>query len=82
MLGELQFGLYDPKKMAEGLPPGTEKAILEKIKELESRGALIPAAQGSVRTLTPDGIFWGNNIAVEVLGAAINSAKKEKAVYV
>ncbi|MDR0720088.1 MAG: coproporphyrinogen III oxidase family protein [Treponema sp.] len=82
MLGELQFGLYDPKKMAEGLPPGTEKAILEKIKELEGRGFLIPAAQGSARTLTPDGIFWGNNIAVEVLGAAINPAKKEKTVYV
>jgi oxygen-independent coproporphyrinogen-3 oxidase len=81
MLGELQFGLYDPKRMSRGLPPGTEKAVYEKIKELESRGFLIPAVQGSTWNLSPDGIFWGNNIAVEVLGAAIHAAKKEKTVY-
>jgi oxygen-independent coproporphyrinogen-3 oxidase len=81
MLGELQFGLYDPPKMAEGLAPGTETAILEKIKELGGRGLLSPIPQSSAWALSPDGIFWGNNIAVEVLGAAINAAKKEKAVY-
>ncbi|MDR2619244.1 MAG: coproporphyrinogen III oxidase family protein [Treponema sp.] len=81
MLGELQFGLYDPKRMAAGLPPGAEKAITEKIKELGDMRFLIPPARGSAWALSPDGIFWGNNIAVEVLKTAINAAKKEKAVY-
>jgi oxygen-independent coproporphyrinogen-3 oxidase len=102
MLGELQFGLYDAAKMAEGLGPETENAIRKKLDELESLGFLAPASDhvpgpapdstsgpapcsapgSSARTLSPDGVFWGNNIAVEVLGAAIHAAKKEKKVYV
>jgi oxygen-independent coproporphyrinogen-3 oxidase len=79
MLGEFQFGVYDPPGM--GLTPGAEKAVLEKIKELGGMGFLTPVPRSSAWALTPDGIFWGNNIAVEVLKAAIHAAKKEKTVY-
>jgi oxygen-independent coproporphyrinogen-3 oxidase len=78
MLGELQFGLYDPATMAKGLRPETERAIREKILELEAQGFLVPLPQGSAWALSPDGIFWGNNIAVEVLKAAIGASKREK----
>jgi oxygen-independent coproporphyrinogen-3 oxidase len=82
MLGELQFGLYDPSGLARFFrSPGVEKAIVEKIQELSGRGYLVPVPQRSAWSLTPDGIFWGNNIAVEVLGAAISASKKEKAIY-
>jgi oxygen-independent coproporphyrinogen-3 oxidase len=73
MLGELQFGVYDPAKMAEGLSLETERAISEKIQELWNQGFLVPLPQGSAWALSPDGVFWGNNIAVEVLRAAIDS---------
>jgi oxygen-independent coproporphyrinogen-3 oxidase len=81
MLGELQFGLYDPAKMAQGLSAGTEQAILEKIQELCDQGFLVPLPQSSAWALSPDGVFWGNNIAVEVLRAAIGASKKEKVIY-
>jgi oxygen-independent coproporphyrinogen-3 oxidase len=72
MLGQFQFGLYDPSTM--GLSPGEKGAVEEKIKELGGQGFLNPVPQSSAWTLSPDGIFWGNNIAVEVLGAAIASS--------
>jgi oxygen-independent coproporphyrinogen-3 oxidase len=81
LLGELQFGLYDPSRMARFLGPAVERAILEKVRELSSLGFLVPASQDGAWTLTPDGVFWGNNIAVEVLGAAI-AAKKGEPAYV
>ncbi|MDR2078575.1 MAG: radical SAM protein, partial [Treponema sp.] len=72
MLGELQFGLYDPPRLARFLRfPGVENAILEKIKELSGLGYLVPVPQSSAWSLSPEGVFWGNNIAVEVLKAAI-----------
>jgi oxygen-independent coproporphyrinogen-3 oxidase len=77
MLGELQFGLYDPAKLTVGLGPGAEHAVAGKIKDLSRRGFLEPLPQSSVRVLSPDGVFWGNNIAVEVLRAAIDAAEKE-----
>jgi oxygen-independent coproporphyrinogen-3 oxidase len=78
VLGELQFGLYDPPRLARFLrSPGVEKAILEKIEELSGLGYLVPADQSSAWSLSPDGIFWGNNIAVEVLGAAIAAKQGE-----
>ncbi|MDR2143849.1 MAG: coproporphyrinogen III oxidase family protein [Treponema sp.] len=79
MLGKFQFGLYDPSTM--GLVPGAEKAVEEKLKELSGQGFLNPAPESSAWTLSPDGIFWGNNIAVEVLKTAIYAEKKEKTVY-
>ncbi|MDR1949743.1 MAG: radical SAM protein [Spirochaetaceae bacterium] len=81
MLGELQFGLYDPAGITGDLGPAVEKAVTEKIHELSGRGFLVPVPQSSTWSLTPDGVFWGNNIAVEVLKAAIIAEKKEEVVY-
>jgi oxygen-independent coproporphyrinogen-3 oxidase len=82
LLGELQFGLYDPVHLARFTnSPEAEKAVSEKLAELSGRGYLAHVPQSSAWSLTPDGVFWGNNIAVEVLGAAINASKKEKTVY-
>jgi ABC-type cobalamin/Fe3+-siderophores transport system ATPase subunit/coproporphyrinogen III oxidase-like Fe-S oxidoreductase len=69
LLGELQFGRYDPAGLARFLGPEGEKAIRGKIRELSRLGYLVPQSQGSAWSLTPDGVFWGNNIAVEILGA-------------
>jgi oxygen-independent coproporphyrinogen-3 oxidase len=77
MLGELQFGLYDPARLARLLGPAVEKAIVEKIQELSGLGFLVPIPQSSAWSLSPDGVFWGNNIAVEVLRAAITAKKGE-----
>jgi oxygen-independent coproporphyrinogen-3 oxidase len=80
MLGELQFGLYDPAGLARFIgSPGAEQAILEKIQELGEPGLLVPVPHSSAWSLSPDGVFWGNNIAVEVLGAAIAAAQGEVA---
>jgi oxygen-independent coproporphyrinogen-3 oxidase len=79
LLGELQFGLYDPVRMARFLGQAAEKAIAEKIRELVDTGFLMPVPGEPAWALTPDGIFWGNNIAVEVLRAVITAKKKEGA---
>jgi oxygen-independent coproporphyrinogen-3 oxidase len=77
LLGELQFGLYDPALMARFLGPAVEKALVEKIRELSGRGFLVPLPQGSAWSLSPDGVFWGNNIAVEILKTAVAAKKGE-----
>jgi hypothetical protein len=65
MLGELQFSRYDPVKLTAGLGPEAEQAVAKKIGELSSRGFLNPLHQSSVHVLSPDGVFWGNNIAAD-----------------
>ncbi|MDR3191765.1 MAG: coproporphyrinogen III oxidase family protein [Treponema sp.] len=77
LLGEFQFGLYDPAAMARFLGPAVEKAIAEKIEELSGRGFLVPLPQSPAWSLSPDGVFWGNNIAVEILKTAIEAKKGE-----
>jgi oxygen-independent coproporphyrinogen-3 oxidase len=78
MLGELQFGLYDPPRLARFFKsPAVERAILEKTQELSGLGYLVPVPQSSAWSLTADGVFWGNNIAVEVLKAAIGAKQGE-----
>jgi oxygen-independent coproporphyrinogen-3 oxidase len=81
LLGELQFGLYDPVRLARFLGPAVEKRIFEKIQELRGLGYLVPIPHSSAWSLSPDGVFWGNNIAVEVLKAAI-AAKQGASVNV
>jgi oxygen-independent coproporphyrinogen-3 oxidase len=81
MLGELQFGLYDPARLSRFLKsPRAEQAVAEKIAELNGLGYVAPLPGSSAWSLTADGVFWGNNIAVEVLGAAI-AAKKGDTVH-
>lgn len=81
MLGQLQFGLYAPGIIAGGLGAPVEKALTKKIHELADEGFLVPIPQSPAWTLTPDGIFWGNNIAVEVLKTAITAKLKEDLAY-
>jgi oxygen-independent coproporphyrinogen-3 oxidase len=81
MLGQLQFGLYDPAIIAGGLGPPAEKALTEKIHELADKGFLAPAPRNRAWALTPDGVFWGNNIAVEVLKTAVAAAHKEELAH-
>jgi oxygen-independent coproporphyrinogen-3 oxidase len=79
LLGELQFGVYDPARMSRFLGPVVEAAITEKMRELSGAGLLTPVPESTAWTLSPDGIFWGNNIAVEVLAAAITAKRGEHA---
>jgi oxygen-independent coproporphyrinogen-3 oxidase len=86
MLGELQFGRYDPAALTRGLGPEAEAAVGGKIRELRDQGFFEPPNEApnealngdAVWPLSPDGIFWGNNIAVEVLRAALGAAQKKE----
>jgi oxygen-independent coproporphyrinogen-3 oxidase len=81
MLGQLQFGLYDPELIAGDLGPPAEKALAEKIYELADEGFLAPVPQSRAWALTADGIFWGNNIAVDLLKTVIAVTHKEELVH-
>jgi oxygen-independent coproporphyrinogen-3 oxidase len=70
ILGLLQFGRYDPKDIAAPLGAAAETTVREKITGYEARGFLEAREGGSYR-LSPEGIFWGNNIAVDMLQAII-----------
>jgi oxygen-independent coproporphyrinogen-3 oxidase len=76
ILGLLQFGRYDAEKIAEELGAGAEAQVREKIAEYAGRGFLEASEAGSYR-LTPEGVFWGNNIAVDLLRAVINARMVE-----
>ncbi|MDR1239732.1 MAG: coproporphyrinogen III oxidase family protein [Treponema sp.] len=70
ILGLLQFGRYDAAEIARYLGAGAEARIREKIAEYLDRGFLETGEDGSCR-LSSEGIFWGNNIAVDMLQAVI-----------
>jgi oxygen-independent coproporphyrinogen-3 oxidase len=72
ILGLLQFGRYDAEQIAAELGEGAEAAVREKIAEYADRGFLEAPDDGAYR-LSPEGIFWGNNIAVDMLRAVINA---------
>jgi oxygen-independent coproporphyrinogen-3 oxidase len=76
ILGLLQFGVYDAKKIAEELGDGAEEQVREKIACYADRGFL-EALETGAYSLTPEGIFWGNNIAVDMLRAVINARTVE-----
>jgi oxygen-independent coproporphyrinogen-3 oxidase len=75
ILGLLQFGRYDPAAIAEHLGAKAAGAVREKLRDLAAEGFLEKAPQGPGWVLSADGIFWGNNLAVEVLKAAINAER-------
>jgi oxygen-independent coproporphyrinogen-3 oxidase len=70
ILGLLQFGRYDPQSIAAELGAEAEERAREKIAEYAEKGFL-EADDRSGYCLSPEGIFWGNNIAVDMLGAII-----------
>lgn len=72
VLGYLQYGLYDLESLA-GLCGEASREPLETLLErLESEGYLRSVGD-SRRRLTPDGVFWGNNLAVAVLEHVIDA---------
>jgi oxygen-independent coproporphyrinogen-3 oxidase len=70
ILGLLQFGRYDPEDIAAQLGAAAETVVREKIAGYADRGFLEITGGGSYRQ-SPEGLFWGNNIAVDMLQAVI-----------
>jgi oxygen-independent coproporphyrinogen-3 oxidase len=73
ILGYLQFGLYDPERITGELDEGAKKAVKERIRYYHDQGLLEETAPGAPLVLSADGVFWGNNIAVDILSAAIRA---------
>ncbi|MDC7218671.1 MAG: coproporphyrinogen-III oxidase family protein [Spirochaetales bacterium] len=65
ILGFLQYGLYDPNHILPYLGRDLEEEYGSDLKRYVSQGFL-ELKQGEYK-LTPDGIFWGNNLAVDLL---------------
>jgi oxygen-independent coproporphyrinogen-3 oxidase len=76
ILGYLQFGLYDAGRIAGALGEEAKKAVEERIRCFRRQGFLEEAAPGAPLSLSADGVFWGNNIAVDILTAAIEAEKE------
>ena len=68
LLGQLQFGRYHSPELTKELWPEGKAAVEETIDSFIKEGLL-----ESNRGLTADGIFWGNNMAVKTLEAAVKA---------
>jgi oxygen-independent coproporphyrinogen-3 oxidase len=75
ILGLLQFGRYDPAIITEGLEAEAAEAVREKLRDFAAEGFLEASPQGPGWVPSADGIFWGNNLAVEVLRTAIDAER-------
>ncbi|MCL1991864.1 MAG: radical SAM protein [Spirochaetes bacterium] len=73
VLGHLQFGSYDPSQFAGMLDAPEAAAATETIHSLADAGFLKMQNGGHAWELTACGVFWGNNIAVKMLEAAISA---------
>ncbi|MDR1248467.1 MAG: radical SAM protein [Treponema sp.] len=73
ILGRLQFGLYDPALIAGIAGPEKLAAITDAMTSLEREGLLELQAGKSTWKPTVDGVFWGNNMAVKIIEAAITA---------
>jgi oxygen-independent coproporphyrinogen-3 oxidase len=71
-LGFLQFGVYDPHRIGCELGDQAREAAVKKIDDFMRRGFLEYSGE-----LTPEGVFWGNNMAVEMLQAVIAAEPAE-----
>jgi oxygen-independent coproporphyrinogen-3 oxidase len=69
ILGLLQFGCYDPSLIEKDLGLPAKEIIREKIRQYEAEGFL-EMSNGEYR-LSADGVFWGNNIAADLIEAII-----------
>ena len=72
LLGQLQFGRYGSPQLCQDLGPGGKAAVEEAIRSFVSRGLL-----EADLTLSADGAFWGNNMAVTILEAAIKGDSED-----
>ena len=73
ILGYLQFGLYDTERITGELEGEAKKAVEERLRYYHCRGLLEETAPGAPLSLSADGVFWGNNLAVDILSAAIKA---------
>jgi oxygen-independent coproporphyrinogen-3 oxidase len=73
ILGYLQFGVYDVDRITGGLGGDARGAVEERIGFYHREGLLEEILPGSSYRLNADGVFWGNNIAVDILTAAITA---------
>ncbi|MDR1899141.1 MAG: radical SAM protein [Treponema sp.] len=78
ILGMLQFGRYDPEAITAGLDGRAAAAVREKLRDFAAAGYLEPVPESSAYTLSADGVFWGNNLAVETLKTAIGAERKKE----
>jgi oxygen-independent coproporphyrinogen-3 oxidase len=76
ILGYLQFGLYDVDRITGELGEDAKKAVEERIGCYRREGFLEETAPGAPLGLSADGVFWGNNIAVDMLTAAVTAERK------
>ncbi len=79
LLGYLQYGIYDTKELSLR-SPGVSPAFISKLlNDYETEGYLKKHGTGSWR-LTPNGVFWGNNLAVDFLQKIIQTNTENKGV--
>lgn len=69
-LGDLQFGRYDAGVARARLGDEAALRVEHALPEYEAAGYLRRGASGALE-LTPDGVFWGNTLAVDLLGRII-----------
>jgi oxygen-independent coproporphyrinogen-3 oxidase len=81
ILGLLQFGRYDPAVITENLGEEAAAAVREKLLAFEAAGYLEPDPAGSGYILNADGVFWGNNLAVEILKTAVRAEQKKEEIW-
>jgi anaerobilin synthase len=70
VLGHLQFGRYDVDALAGLCGAGTGFWIESLLHEYEVDGFLQHRG-GTTWSLTPEGVFWGNNLAVDFIAHAV-----------
>jgi oxygen-independent coproporphyrinogen-3 oxidase len=72
MLGHLEFARYDPALLCADLSAGERAAMLRCFESLVARGLLEPGENGACNA-TGEGVFWGNNMAWELLASALDA---------
>lgn len=75
LLGYFQYGTYEEEFLRNYLNEDAYNAVCEKIETYEKEGFFIQSEKGIFK-LTEDGIFWGNNIAAQIMKSAIENTVK------
>jgi oxygen-independent coproporphyrinogen-3 oxidase len=79
MLGRLEFARYDPEPLCGELDAVAREAALRCLAALAEQGLLEASGSGGAYSPTAAGVFWGNNIAAELLEAAIQGERGRSA---
>lgn len=77
LLGHLQFGRYDLEKIRGHVGDEQDLLLKDLFAEYSANG-LLRHDGGSTWRLTPDGVFWGNNMAVDLLEQTISESRKTR----